>query len=87
MLQPNFQPDQLEAARNLLYHYGQPGGWEPGSFTTALIRAMEAADQGNRAKLLNAFPEFFPAITILGIEGSERLAEYVAQQEKQEATK
>lgn len=72
---------ELEASRNLLFHYGHPDGWEPGSFTTALIRAIEAADEWNRAKLLNAFPDFFPAVTILQIDGSTKLAQIVAEQD------
>lgn len=78
---PNLTYAEAEAARNLLYHYGQPGGWEPGSFTTALIRAMEAADQNNRERLLTAFPQFRWAINILTIEGSGKLAEVIAELE------
>lgn len=81
MLTAKLSPPQLEAARNLLFHYGHPGGWEPGSFTTALIRALEAADQWNRSKLLNAFPDFFPAVTILQVDGSTKLAQIVAEQD------
>lgn len=81
MLIAKLSPNQLEAARNLLFHYGHPDGWEPGSFTTALIQAMEAADEWNRSKLLNAFPDFFPAVTILQIDGSTKLAQIVAEQD------
>lgn len=76
-----WNPREIEAARNLLYHYGQPGGWEPGSFTTALIRAMEAADSHNLDRLCQAFPEFTKAVVILQNEGSTALQQTIADLE------
>lgn len=76
-------PEQMEAARNLLYHYGKPGGWRPNRFTTCLIRTFEAADHHNRNKLLVTFPAFIPAIHILITEGATKLQETVEYQESQ----
>jgi hypothetical protein len=52
-------------ARNVLGHYGMPGGYLPGSFTAALIRCFELADNSNRAKLDNLWPELAHAIYLL----------------------
>lgn len=76
-----WKPQELEAARHLLYHYGQPGGWEPGSFTKQLIRTLEHADHYNRNRLLGAFPEFKPAVQILITQGSTALANTITSTE------
>lgn len=70
----DWTPAEAEAARHLLWHYGQPGGYEPGSFHTALIRALEAADTFNKARLLGAFPEFRKAVYILETQGAQELS-------------
>jgi hypothetical protein len=54
-----------DAARNLLGHYGMPGGYMPGSFTGALIRCFELADNTNRTKLDSQWPELAHAIYLL----------------------
>lgn len=76
-----WKPQEVEAARHLLYHYGQPGGYQPGSFTKQLIRTLEAADHYNRSRLLRAFPEFKPAVQILITHGSTALAETITSTE------
>ena len=77
---PRLTPAQKEAARHLLFYYGAPGGLQPGRFHILLIKTLEAADQYNRSKLLRAFPEFEPAVTIAQIHGLNTLAEVIAEQ-------
>ena len=68
---------ELETARNLLAHYGHRDGWQGGSFTTALITALEKADTMNRSKLLSAFPEYRAPVSVLMTRGVDALAEWV----------
>lgn len=71
---------QIHASRNLLWHYGDRElGWEPGSFTKNLIRALESADTMNRLRLLTVFPDFHPGVMVLLSRGSDVLAEAVRE--------
>lgn len=66
--------DEIEAAKHLLWVEGHRyAGIPPGSFTTALIGAMQRADLQNLHKLLSAFPEFRPAVDIMHNEGAGSL--------------
>lgn len=60
--------------REVLYFYGAPGGWQPGSFAEALIRALTLADSVNFAKLKSAFPDYGEAVAIAKSVGIEALA-------------
>ena len=77
---PQLTPDQKQAAQHLLGFYGKPGGLPPGRFHLLLIKTLEAADHHNRARLLRAFPEFEPAVTIAQIHGLDTLAKVIAEQ-------
>ena len=77
---PRLTPAQLEAAQHLLGFYGKPGGLPPGRFHLLLIKTLEAADYLNRARLLRAFPEIEPAVTIAQIHGLDTLAEVIGEQ-------
>lgn len=57
------------AAYHLLGYNNQPGGYPPGSFTAALIRAWELADNDNQAKLHSQWPELGQAIFVLTSQG------------------
>lgn len=51
------EQEKLEAARNVLWFFGDYGlGWEPGGFTSKLMSAISAADMTNRARLAIVFP-------------------------------
>lgn len=76
---PQLTPDQKQAAQHLLFYYGAPGGLQPGRFHILLIKTMEAADYHNRARLLRAFPEFEPAVTIAQFHGINTLAKVIAE--------
>jgi hypothetical protein len=52
-----------ETAWHVLWHYGQPGGLQPGSFTEPLMQAMDRADRQNFAILVDAYPELGAAMT------------------------
>jgi hypothetical protein len=54
-----------EEARHILGHYDKPGGYRPGSFTAALIRCWELADNSNQAKLNSQWPELGQAIYLM----------------------
>lgn len=64
-------------ARNLLDHYDHPGGYPGGSFTTALITALEKADYVNTYKLLTAFPDYAAPVYIMQTHGIEALEYWV----------
>lgn len=58
-------PEEIEASRHLIHYYDGEGGWEPGSFTFHLIRALHTADHLSKYKLLAAFPQFKAPMRIL----------------------
>lgn len=51
-----------ETARHVLWHYGQSGGCQPGSFTRRLMETIDAADIANLATLGTAYPELVAAM-------------------------
>ncbi|MGW9238167.1 hypothetical protein ACWGRL_05425 [[Kitasatospora] papulosa] len=51
-----------ETARHVLWHYGRPGGIQPGSYTERLMEAIDAADVVNAEKLRAAYPELVSAM-------------------------
>jgi hypothetical protein len=50
-----------QVARHCLWFFGYSGGYEPGSFTHNLLRALSTADSGNFRRLAQAFPEYAAA--------------------------
>ncbi|MBD0743502.1 hypothetical protein [Streptomyces sp. CBMA152] len=57
-----------ETARHVLWHYGQNGGHQPGSFTQRLMEAFAAADMANTAKLANAYPDYAAAFIAANLD-------------------
>ena len=73
-----FEAEVRHAARDLMGHYNFMGGYQPGSFRTALFSLWERADRSNKFKLAQAFPAEGAAIEALesqGESGLRRLAE------------
>ncbi len=50
--------DEVESdeAAAVLWHFGGPGGRQPGQFVALLLRAMSHADPSNRSRLALGFP-------------------------------
>lgn len=68
--QPQLDIDELKReAHHLLGINGEPGGYMPGAFTTALIRAWQLADTGNQTKLHSQWPELGAAMYVLHYGG------------------
>lgn len=59
---PTIPPD---VAAHVLFHYGREGGYQAGSFTTALLSAMGTADPANLDRLALGFPEYVAAVTAM----------------------
>ena len=57
-----------EIARHVLWHYGQDGGHQPGSFTQRLMEAFAAAEMVNTAKLANAYPDYAAAFIAANLD-------------------
>ncbi|MFF9714792.1 hypothetical protein ACF1DW_04240 [Streptomyces sp. NPDC014603] len=53
-----------ETARHVLFHYGSPQGYRPGSFTQKLMAAIDAADVVHTARLRAAYPDLVDAMTL-----------------------
>lgn len=53
-----------EVARHVLWHFREPGGIEPGSFTRLLVAAMAAADPRNLRRFAPGFPDYTAAMTL-----------------------
>lgn len=51
-------------ASHVLYAFGAPGGYEAGSFTSLLIKTIQAADMHNSIKLCRAFPQYGYAVLL-----------------------
>jgi hypothetical protein len=67
-----------DVAAHVLFHYGRAGGYQAGSFTTALLSAMGTADEANLDKLAASFPEYVAAVTAIqydpaGVEHLQRI--------------
>lgn len=69
---PTIPPD---VAAHVLYHYGREGGYQAGSFTTALLHAMGTADPANLDRLAAGFPDYVAAVTAIQYDpdGVQRL--------------
>jgi hypothetical protein len=69
-----------EVAAHVLFHYGREGGYQAGSFTTALLAAMGTADPSNLDRLAAGFPEYVAAVTAIHYDpdGVERLQDLAA---------
>lgn len=69
---PTIPPD---VAAHVLFHYGRDGGYQAGSFTTALLTAMGTADPSNLDRLAAGFPAYVAAVTAIQYDpdGVERL--------------
>lgn len=69
-----------DVAAHVLFHYGREGGYQAGSFTTALLTAMGTADPSNLDKLAAGFPTYVAAITAIHYDprGVERLQDIAA---------
>lgn len=69
---PTIPPD---VAAHVLFHYGREGGYQAGSFTTALLNAMGTADPTNLDRLAAGFPGYVAAVTAIQYDpdGVERL--------------
>jgi hypothetical protein len=74
---PTIPPD---VAAHVLFHYGREGGYQAGSFTTALLSAMGTADPSNLDRLTAGFPEYVAAVTAIQYDpnGVERLQDIAA---------
>ncbi|MFH9977912.1 hypothetical protein ACH4ND_01365 [Streptomyces sp. NPDC017179] len=57
-----------ETARHVLFHYGSPQGYRPGSFTQKLMAAIDAADVIHTARLWAAYPELVDAMNLAANE-------------------
>lgn len=55
-------------ANHVLFHTGH-GGYPAGSFTTALLRAWEQADQSNAARLTTGWPDYAAAFALITERG------------------
>lgn len=67
-----------DVAAHVLSHYGHEGGYQAGSFTTALLTAMGTADPVNLFRLSVGFPEYAAAVTAIqydpgGVEHLQRI--------------
>lgn len=69
-----------DVAAHVLFHYGREGGYQAGSFTTALLTAMGTADPSNLDKLALGFPGYVAAVTAIHYDpnGIERLQDIAA---------
>jgi hypothetical protein len=67
-------------AAHVLWQEGL-GGYQPGSFTTALLKAWWQADPANSARLTRTWPEYGAAIALLGQPGgTEQLRAITGEQ-------
>ncbi|GHG15451.1 hypothetical protein ACFFSH_39875 [Streptomyces filamentosus] len=53
-----------EVANHVLAHYGR-GGYQAGSFTEQIIKAIDMADVDNRDKLAHGFPGYVAAVVAI----------------------
>ncbi|MDQ0842456.1 hypothetical protein [Streptomyces sp. V1I6] len=62
-----------ETARHVLWHWGQAGGAQPGSFTQSLMCTIDRADQVNTALLRSIYPGLVIALKGSGIDAVPQL--------------
>lgn len=56
----------LETAQHILHHFGDTNlGLQPGSFTHRLMTTISAADESNRTRLAEGFPELVYAFDVV----------------------
>lgn len=79
---------EVTVAAHLLAHYGYPGGYRAGSFSEALIKALECADTINTMKIFSAFPEYQTPVVLMKHSGHEALTRFMqaVQAELEELT-
>jgi len=53
-----------QVIRHVLFHFGVPGGVEPGGFVTALLVLLAKADYSNRSALAGLWPEYVAAFEV-----------------------
>lgn len=68
--------ERAEAARHVLWHIGDPRGYQPGSFTEKLLDAWARADHANSIALWAAFPALGGAVRAAQTAGADAVAEY-----------
>lgn len=73
-----------ETARHVLFHYGSPLGYRPGSFTQKLMEAIDAADVVHTARLRSAYPDLVDAMA-LAANSRDGIAQLTAIATSQEA--
>ncbi|SDN18814.1 hypothetical protein [Streptomyces wuyuanensis] len=56
------QPISPETARHVLWHWGRPGGVQPGSFTQSLMVTIDRADYVHTALLRTIYPALVAAL-------------------------
>lgn len=57
-----------EIARHVLWHWGQPGGYQPGSFTQSLMCTIDRADRDNAELLRTIYPGYVSALKDAGLD-------------------
>lgn len=82
-MRPEERPFPPHVAAHVLHHFGAPGGYPAGSFTTALIDLMSRADPQNFARLTLGFPEYGHAVRVAqhSVDGIAFLREVLATSE------
>ncbi|WP_309049270.1 hypothetical protein [Streptomyces sp.] len=76
----NHQPSiSSDTARHVLWHYSNPNGFRPGSFTQKLMQTIDAADVIHTARLSTVYPELVAAMNLAandpnGIARLQRIA-------------
>lgn len=64
----------LDVVRHVLAHLGDTRyGVQAGSFVQRLLATITAADEGNRALMRKAFPDYVAAMDLYRAEGFEAL--------------
>lgn len=56
------QPISPETARHVLWHWGRPGGVQPGGFTQSLMVTIDRADHVNTQMLRTIYPALVAAL-------------------------
>lgn len=70
-----------ETARHVLWHWGQPGGYQPGSFTQSLMCTIDRADNVNAALLRTIYPGLVIALKGSGADAVTQLQAIARREE------
>lgn len=70
-----------ETARHVLWHWGQPGGYQPGSFTQSLMCTIDRADYVNTALLRTIYPGYVIALKGSGTDAVPQLQAIARREE------